>query len=255
MASLLITTVAAFVHPPSALAFIPLIAAAVLALSHTDGLPAATQYRQMRLGAAIALVAAAAAIVATLILRLLPWRTLIAAFFAGLAYPLFAFMRRLRTRHPTTQTSTSTTAHPSSAHTIASHAPLIIIIVVIAVAAIMLAIILRAAFRYLEEVESTEAERGPDPRIVREILAEPSVTLFRPFKTALGPVRRLVKRRLGQAKKRGHARNADETLREWLTRQDAGNAKASQIYESIRYGNKPDTRPKQKEIEHAWPRK
>ena len=256
--SLLIATVASFIEPLATLAFIPLIAVGVLALIYSENISQENQYRQIRLGVELALITALVSVAATLIIRFLPWEKGIAIVFTALAYPFFALVGRLKGQNFKAGGSTlrgirrplgrTLTGHPS-------HLPVILTIILLTIAAIILIIIIKAGFHYLKDAEGIGGESTLEVGIVRESLTEPSSPLFRPLHSSLSPVRHFVYRHLHHAKKRGHMRKPAETLQEWLARESSGDVtKATRIYESIRYGDMPDTRIKQREIQKVWPK-
>jgi hypothetical protein len=68
-------------------------------------------------------------------------------------------------------------------------------------------------------------------------------------------VRAQVRRILVEARKRGQTRSEDQTLREWATakHRDRVSDQSLSLYESVRYGNQPDTREAAEQLKSQWP--
>jgi hypothetical protein len=93
--------------------------------------------------------------------------------------------------------------------------------------------------------------REPDEVLDRETVAPPPSRRAGP---ALRWTRRVVARRMGQARRRGAGPRPAETLREWLQRAYVSVPGAVvDAYERIRYGGEPDSAETAAAVDTAWP--
>ena len=254
--SLVLTTAAAFIKTASETAYVPLAALSVWALVEGGDGHHATRGQRTRLAATLAAIAAVAAIVIALLVRLLPWQSVVAVLFSAVAYPFLVLASRFRAKpHIRGLRGAPGQAARSAARHLHPHAPILLTAAAIGIGIVIIVGLLLLAYHHWARNEELPQDLVTEAGIVRESLTDLTVNLFSWHNVrSLTPVRRFVRGRLRHAFEHASPKHPSETLREWLNR--PGKAMPSEVveaYESIRYGNQSDTADKYRLVKDQWP--
>lgn len=256
--SLIITVVAAFVQPLAALGFVVLAGLSVLALVEGGQGSADTVRERTRLALTLAIIAAVAAAAAGLAAHILPWQSALAILFVAVAYPFlkaFSYVHLNPHARRHRGSFANSAAHRLSS-TLTTHGPALLTAILVILGLLLLALIVYAAYDYWAHNEDLPQETHPEGGIIREALTDQEAERLRFRTRTLSPVRRFVQIRLRQAERKSHPRRLDETWREWSGREEPSlEDEAITLYETIRYGDAPDTKTQEARMRHLWPRK
>jgi predicted membrane protein len=258
LGGLVITVVAAYLRPLASVGFIALAGLSVFALVESGPGERETARQRTRLALTLALITAVGAAAAALLVRLLPWQYAVAAIFTAVAYP-FLKLFSLVHLHPHRRQPQKAQAGQGSHHVLphaAGHTPAIVTTILVILGILLLALIIYAAYRHwaqnVELPDDTSFEQG----ILRETLSEQTEDWLGRRRRAVTPVRRLVQIRHHHARARNKTRQPGETWREWVSQHEPDlDPEATDIYESVRYGDAPDTKDAARRLNSLWPRR
>lgn len=257
--SLVMTAIAALISRPAGWAFIPVGAVAVTALVNGRDRASDQAAGRTRLALSLAAVSAMGAAALGLIVRALPWQTVVAGVFSAIAYPFMVLASKihLHFRHHHIAGFGSVGAPhrlaPPATH---YHPPMFVSVLLIAVVVLLVAFLVFLAYIFWAHNDTSLDTEADEPGIVRETIEGLTVSalagsVFRPTT----PVRRLAFDRLREAQRTGRGREPSETLREWVRHVEEDiDASVTSIYEAVRYGGASDTPEKRRHLELLWPR-
>ncbi len=202
--------------------------------------------------ALVAIASLAAAAVITGILWIIPWAWIIENTAGRVAAGLVRLIPvlHLRMRHPTTSQPVKT-GHPP--HVVHSQHPTEAILLGIAIAIIVFGGIW-VLWRMLRTMEQDSDSREEEGFIIREKLADRQDRLTFGAGRALPPVRNAVRHGLRRFGGKNLRRLSGETFRQWFARVYGKVGQSVTIYESVRYGQEPDTSERARIVEQQWPR-